>query len=121
MSEKIKITCFHIENIKNARKKANITTDVLSVMIGRNSSYISQIESGRIKTITQDELCKIADAVGCKTNELLEIEESKQRALDKINDGLSVYDRLKRENKELKKENEQLKKKLEDIMKIISQ
>ena len=94
VEEKIRLTDLHRSNIRNVRKEARIRTDVLSGMINKAPSYISQIANTLghnvdifLKTTTQDEI--------------------------------GNCDRLLMENIELRRENEYLKEKLRSIMAIL--
>ncbi len=93
-----------------------IRTDTLSKIIHKAPSYISQIESGRIKTITKNDLEIIAHAIGCNVDIILCTDDNFQS-----NNDVDNYSMLIKENISLKKENEYLKRKLENIMKILDQ
>ena len=110
VEEKIRLTDLHRSNIRNVRKEARIRTDVLSGMINKAPSYISQIESGRIKTITIGDLTIIANTLGYNVDIFL-----KTTAQDEMDN----CDRLLMENIELRRENEYLKEKLRSIMEIL--
>lgn len=110
VEEKIRLTDLHRDNIRNVRKEACIRTDILSGMINKAPSYISQIECGRIKTITVNDLTTIANALGYDVDIFLKV---------KNQDGMDNCDRLLMENIELRKENEYLKEKLRNIMAIL--
>lgn len=110
VDEKIRLTDLHRSNIRNVRKEARIRTDVLSGMINKAPSYISQIESGRIKTITIGDLTIIANTLGHNVDIFLKATTQ---------DEMSNYDRLLMENIELRRENEYLKEKLRSIMAIL--
>lgn len=114
VNEKIRITDLHRNNLRNIRKEMRIRTDTLSETIRKTPSYISQIESGRIKTITKNDLEVIAKAMGCDVNIILYSDNCSNNDIDNSNV-------LIQENIALKKENEYLKKKLDDIMKILRQ
>jgi transcriptional regulator with XRE-family HTH domain len=114
MEPKIKLTNLHRNNLKNIRRQTGVRTDVLSLSINKGSSYISQIECGRIKYITKEDLQIIADALHCPLNTIL----------DSNNDNCEFectkdYDELLSENIALKKENEYLKLKLQMIANIM--
>lgn len=113
LDEKIRITDFHRDNLKNIRKEMRIRTDTLSEIINKAPSYISQIESGRIKTITKNDLEIIARAMGCDVEIILCSDNCNNSSTDN-------YSILIQENIALKKENKYLKKKLEDIVKILN-
>lgn len=113
LDEKIRIADFHRDNLKNIRKEMRIRTDTLSAMIHRAPSYISQIESGRIKTITRNNLEIIAQAIGCDVGIILCSDNCNNSNTDN-------YNMFIQENIALKKENEYLKKKLEDIAKVLN-
>lgn len=112
MEEKIRLTDLHRSNIRDVRKEAHIRTDVLSGMINKAPSYISQLESGRIKTITVGDLTTIANALGYNVSVFLEKKKN-------IEGEMSSCDRLMMENIELKRENKYLKDKLRSIMAIL--
>ena len=113
LDEKIRITDFHRDNLKNIRKEMRIRTDTLSGIINKAPSYISQIESGRIKTITKSDLELIAQAIGCDVGIILCSDNCNNSNADN-------YSILIQENIALKKENEYLKKKLDDIAKVLN-
>ena len=113
LDEKIRITDFHRDNLKNIRKEMRIRTDTLYDIINKAPSYISQIESGRIKTITKNDLEIIAHAMGCDVEIILCSDNCNNSSTDN-------YSILIQENIALKKENEYLKTKLEDIAKILN-
>lgn len=104
------------ENIRETRKKKNITADMLSESLGRSKNWFSQVERGRqkidvddLKRVAEELDCSVSDLIGYMPGEILESDEESNGTIK-----FNVYDLLQ-ENMELKKENEVLKERLRQI------
>lgn len=100
--------------IRQQRKKYHIRTDELSIQINKGASYISQIESGKIKTIKVDTLDNICNFLHCDREELI-----KYKPTEKVLEQKYVK-YLKMEKHELLREIIALNQKLDSIKQIIS-
>lgn len=70
------------ENIKRFRIKLGLNIKELSDKAGVGSSTISQIETGKRKSLRSESLEKIAYALGISTNDLLNINEGTYQVAD---------------------------------------
>ncbi|GIW49165.1 MAG: hypothetical protein KatS3mg079_641 [Caloramator sp.] len=60
--------------IKELRKKRNMTQRQLALISGVAKSYINELESGKYNNPSAEVLCKLAKALRCSINELVDCE-----------------------------------------------
>lgn len=70
------------ENIKKYRLNSGLSIKELSEKSGVSSSTISQIETGKRKSLRSESLEKVAKALNLNVNELLTIEEGSYEVSD---------------------------------------
>ena len=58
------------EVIKARRETAGLTRNALAVKAGVNASYLMRLERGNIAHPSFHTVCQLADALGCKADEL---------------------------------------------------
>ena len=114
------------ENIKEYRKKKNITADVLSEKLGKSKNWFAQVERGRqkvdledLKNVAKELDSNVVDLIGYMPGEILATQKAIVNGMiDQT--GTPVFDGMKllEENMELKKENAVLKEKLWQISNI---
>lgn len=114
------------ENIKEYRKKKNITADVLSEKLGKSKNWFAQVERGRqkidledLKNVAKELDSNVVDLIGYMPGEILATQRAIVNGMIDQTD-TSVFDGMKllEENMELKKENAVLKEKLRQINNI---
>ena len=115
---KVELSDIQRKLIRTKRKQAGMRCDDLSLEIGKGKAYISQIESGKIVSISKDTLQIIANKLNCNIEEFIGKED------DCLNFEIDNNDRdikdVVTENIILRQENEMLKRKLQSIMEIIN-
>lgn len=114
------------ENIREYRKKKNITADLLSEKLGKSKNWFAQVERGRqkidledLKRVAKELDSNVVDLIGYMPGEILATQKAIANGM--INQtGTPVFDGMKllEENMELKKENAVLKEKLRQISNI---
>ena len=72
------------EALRDKRKEAGIRGDELSTAIGKGRAYISQIESGKISSVSKDMLKKIVEKLNCKINDILEADKLRKVSLSNL-------------------------------------
>lgn len=104
--DKIALSDYQRNVIQRKRKASGIKSDDLAIEIGKNKSYIAQIESGRIKKVQRETLETIMQKINCTYDD----QETENVDED------DVYAELEM----LRKENEMLKEKLRLIKGIVN-
>lgn len=72
------------EALRDKRKEAGIRGDELSTAIGKGRAYISQIESGKISSVSKDMLKIIVERLNCKIDDILEVSKLQKVSLSNL-------------------------------------
>ena len=115
---KVKLSDIQRKLIRTKRKQSGMRCDDLSLEIGKGKAYISQIESGKITSVSKDILQTIANKLNCNIEEFIGKEDDCLK-FEIDNNNRDIKDVLS-ENIILRQENEMLKRKLQSIMEIIN-
>ena len=115
---KVELSDVQRKLIRTKRKQSGMRCDDLSLEIGKGKAYISQIESGKITSVSKDILQTIANKLNCNIEEFIGKEDDCLKFKIDNNDR-DIKDVLS-ENIILRQENEMLKRKLQSIMEIIN-
>lgn len=57
--------------LRQARERAQLSQQALGAHIGQDQQYISKLERGVLESMTIGTLVRLADVLGCTTDELL--------------------------------------------------
>jgi transcriptional regulator with XRE-family HTH domain len=57
--------------LRQARERAHLSQQALGAHIGQDQQYISKLERGVLESMTIGTLVRLADVLGCTTDELL--------------------------------------------------
>ena len=115
---KVELSDVQRKLIRTKRKQSGMRCDDLSLEIGKGKAYISQIESGKITSVSKDILQTIANKLNCNIEEFIGKEDDCLK-FEIDNNDRDIKDVLS-ENIILRQENEMLKRKLQSIMEIIN-
>ena len=115
---KVELSDIQRKLIRTKRKQSGMRCDDLSLEIGKGKAYISQIESGKITSVSKDILQTIANKLNCNIEEFIGKEDDCLK-FEIDNNNRDIKDVLS-ENIILRQENEMLKRKLQSIMEIIN-
>ena len=115
---KVELSDIQRKLIRTKRKQAGMRCDDLSLEIGKGKAYISQIESGKIVSVSKDTLQTIANKLNCNIEEFIG-KENDCLKFEIDNNDRDIKD-VVAENIILRQENEMLKRKLKSIMEIVN-
>ena len=116
--DKIELSDIQRKLIRTKRKQSGMRCDDLSLEIGKGKAYISQIESGKITSVSKDILQTIANKLNCNIEEFIGKEDDCLK-FEIDNNDRDIKD-VVAENIILRQENEMLKRKLKSIMEIVN-
>ena len=115
---KVELSDVQRKLIRTTRKQSGMRCDDLSLEIGKGKAYISQIESGKIVSVSKDTLQTIANKLNCNIEEFIG-KENDCLKFEIDNNDRDIKD-VVAENIILRQENEMLKRKLKSIMEIVN-
>lgn len=91
--------CNLYEQIQQACKKAGLTVSAMCLALGMSKSTMSDLKSGRKKTLSSDTIAKIAEYLNVTTDELILGKEEKEEAAEEAG-AIPNFEKLTDANKE---------------------
>ena len=91
--------CNLYEQIQQACKKAGLTVSAMCLALGMSKSTMSDLKSGRKKTLSSDTIAKIAEFLNVTTDELILGKEDKESAAKEAG-AIPDFEKLTDANKE---------------------
>ncbi len=91
--------CNLYEQIQQACKKAGLTVSAMCLALGMSKSTMSDLKSGRKKTLSSDTIAKIAEFLNVTTDELILGKEDKESAAGEAG-AIPNFEKLTDANKE---------------------
>lgn len=91
--------CNLYEQIQQACKKAGLTVSAMCLALGMSKSTMSDLKSGRKKTLSSDTIAKIAEFLNVTTDELILGKEDKESAAEEAG-AIPNFEKLTDANKE---------------------
>ena len=100
--------CNLYEQIQQACKKSGLTVSAMCLALGMSKSTMSDLKSGRKKTLSSDTIAKIAEFLNVTTDELILGREDKEEAATPKDDrsakeaqAMDLFSRLSPEEQEI--------------------